>query len=103
MAQQQRGIRSYRQADIAMLVEGRNPVAPKCLPTALYRPAVRRLIVLDAAYDLRDLSRIPGYHLEKMRGDWKGYYSIRINEAYRILFRWEDDGVYDVTVTNHYD
>jgi toxin HigB-1 len=61
----------------------------------------RKLAMLDAATDLRDLSA-PGNRLEKLRGDRQGQYSIRINDRWRICFVWRDGNAYDVEITDYH-
>ncbi|TMH28694.1 MAG: hypothetical protein E6H66_21170 [Betaproteobacteria bacterium] len=57
---------------------------------------------LDSAKDLNDL-RVPlGNRLEKLGGDRRGQYSIRINDQWRICFRWRDDGAWDVEIVDYH-
>ena len=64
--------------------------------------AARKLDMLDAAASLLDL-RVPrSNHLKKLRGDLKGHYSIRINNQWRIVFRWTDQGPEDVIITDYH-
>ncbi|MGB4782744.1 type II toxin-antitoxin system RelE/ParE family toxin [Candidatus Methylomirabilis sp.] len=70
--------------------------------TDLQRAALRKLLVLDAAEALDDLRSPPGNRLEKLLGDRGGQYSIRINDQWRICFRWRDSDVYDVEITDHH-
>jgi len=56
------------------------------------RVALRKLVMLHAATELRDLRSPPGNRLEALKGDRAGQYSIRINDQWRICFRWSDDG-----------
>ena len=65
------------------------------------RPAREKLRILETAQSLRDLS-LPGLRLEKLRGDRKGQYSIRVNAQYRLCFRWKDDGAHDVELTDYH-
>jgi len=58
--------------------------------------------MLDQAGELRDIS-IPGNRLEKLAGDRKNQYSIRINDQYRICFYWKDGDAYEVEITKHYE
>lgn len=60
------------------------------------------LALLKNAKALTDLRRIPGLRLEKLLGDREGQYSIRINDQYRICFRWEDDEAQDVEITDYH-
>lgn len=62
----------------------------------------RKLDQLNRVKDLPELSIPPGNQLGRLRGDRKGQHSIRINEQYRICFRWEDSDAYDVEVTGYH-
>ena len=64
--------------------------------------ATRRLAVLDNADSLQDLAGLPSNRLEALSGDRTGQYSIRLNRQWRIYFRWEDDGPYDVEVVDYH-
>jgi proteic killer suppression protein len=58
--------------------------------------------MLDAAVVLEDLRVPPGNRLERLRGDRGGQYSIRINEQWRICFRWRDGDAYDVEIVDYH-
>ena len=58
--------------------------------------------MLDAAEKLEDLTVPPGNRLEKLSGDREGQYSIRINNQWRICFRWDQGNSYDVEVTDYH-
>ena len=62
----------------------------------------RKLDMLHYAKELKDLLSPPGNRLELLRGNLAGLYSIRINDQWRICFRWESDGVYDVEVVDYH-
>ena len=64
--------------------------------------ATRKLTLLDAANTLDDLKIPAGNRLEGLRGDREGRHSIRINQQYRICFRWLDDGAYDVEIVDYH-
>ena len=64
--------------------------------------ATRRLTLLDNAEALRDLVVLRSNRLEALRGNRAGQYSIRINEQWRICFRWEDDGPHDVEIVDYH-
>ncbi len=64
--------------------------------------AMRKLQVLDNTNRLDDLRRPPGNRLEALKGDRGGQYSIRINDQYRIRFRWEQDQPHDVEVVDYH-
>lgn len=80
-------IRSYRDRDTERLAAGE-----KVLPWASFRrQAEKRLRILDAASSLGDLASINSNRLEALKGSRKGQYSIRINDKWRICFRWPKD------------
>jgi proteic killer suppression protein len=72
------------------------------LDLPLQRVAWRKLAMLDAAETLSDLRVPPGNRLEKLAGDRAGQYSIRINQQWRICFRWTDAGPEDVEITDYH-
>ena len=71
-------------------------------PSEMRRSALRKLLVLDGAERLEDLRVPPGNRLEKLTGDRKGQHSIRINDQWRICFRWHQGDAYDVEVTDYH-
>ncbi len=66
------------------------------------RAAQRKLAMLDAAKELRDLAAAPGNRLEKLSGDRAGEYSIRINDQWRICFVWRGGDAYEVEITDYH-
>jgi proteic killer suppression protein len=74
----------------------------KKFPPPVLRPALRKLLLLDAAESLDDLRVPPGNRLEKLRGNREGQYSIRINDQWRICFRWRSGDAYDVEITDYH-
>lgn len=64
--------------------------------------ALRKLRILDAATSLSDLRVPPGNRLERLRGDRAGRHSIRINDQWRVCFRWRDGDAYDVEIVDYY-
>ena len=93
-------IKSFR-GRIAQLVYSRL-AAPRQFPATVYRVAQRKLEMIDAATTLKDLSVPPGNRLEKLKADRKGQHSIRINDQWRVCFRWEDGDAYDVEITDYH-
>jgi len=71
-------------------------------PERLWPVARRKLDALVQAFDLRDLRAMPGNRLEKLEGDRAGWHSIRINEQFRICFRWEPPYAYDVEIEDYH-
>lgn len=76
--------------------------ARRRLPVALWPVARRKLTQLNRVEAVRELAFPPGNRLERLRGDRAGSYSIRINEQYRVCFRWEEDHADDVEVTDYH-
>ena len=68
----------------------------------LQRTALRKLAILDAAESLDDLRVPPGNHLEKLVGDREGQHSIRINDQWRLCFRWKGSDAHDVEITDYH-
>ncbi len=91
-------IRSFRGADTERLFCRDSVRRFK----AIERRALRRLDILDGAPDLRTLSTVPGYQLERLKGDRKGQYSIRINDRWRICFQWRDGHAYEVEIVDYH-
>jgi toxin HigB-1 len=74
----------------------------KKVPSPVQRPALRKLLMLDAAESLDDLRVPPGNRLEKLHGDREGQYSIRINDQWRICFLWDSGEAYEVEITDYH-
>jgi len=72
------------------------------LARPLQRAALRKLLLLDAAESLEDLRVPPGNRLEKLAGDREGQYSVRINDQWRVCFRWEDGHAHDVEIVDYH-
>jgi len=95
-------IESFADAATEDIFNGvRSPVARRRLPTALWTIAFRKLDQLDSVVSLDDLRVPPGNHLESLKGDRRGQYSIRINGQYRICFRW-DTAPCDVEIVDYH-
>ncbi len=68
----------------------------------VHRRALRKLLLLDAAENLEDLRIPPGNRLEKLAGNRQGQHSIRINDQWRICFRWSEGDAYEVEITDYH-
>ena len=91
-------IKAFRSRDTEQLwASGASRRFQKCA-----RQAFQKLRMLDAAETLGDLSALPGNRLEALKGQRHGQYSIRINDQYRICFRWRDGDAYDVEITDYH-
>ena len=71
-------------------------------PSGLQRTMLRKLVVVDAAEALDDLRSPPGNHLERLKGDRAGQHSIRVNQQWRICFRWKDGDAYEVQIVDYH-
>lgn len=74
----------------------------KGFPSDLFKIARRKLGFLEDALELKDLRVPPGNRLEALKDDRAGQYSIRINDQYRICFRWDDGSAFDVEITDYH-
>jgi len=74
----------------------------KKLPYSIQKTALRKLIMIDSAETLQDLRVPPANRLEALKGNRKGQYSIRINDQYRICFRFSANGAEDVEITDYH-
>mgnify|MGYP001597907156 CR=1 FL=1 len=92
-------IRSFGDKDTERLFR-RQPV--RKLPQDIQRVALRKLRQLDAATSLDDLRVPPGNRLEKLTGDRAGQHSIRINDRWRICFRWSDRDAHEVLIVDYH-
>jgi len=70
--------------------------------SSIERQARRKLLYLNSARTLQDLSQPPGNRLEALKGNRYGQHSIRINDQWRICFRWEDGNVLDVEIVDYH-
>jgi proteic killer suppression protein len=77
-------------------------VARRTLPAGLHQKALDKLTLLDASVTLDQLRVPPGNRLEALRGDRAGQHSIRINDQYRICFRWTEAGAVDVEIVDYH-
>jgi proteic killer suppression protein len=89
-------IQSFADSNTEKLFYGQRP---KKLPNQIWRPAARKLLILDGADKIQDLRIPPGNRLEKLKGD---EYSIRINDQWRICFVWREGHAYQVEITDYH-
>lgn len=92
-------IRSTRDGRIAEIIDGH---APKGFPADILQSARRKLALLNRARTLEDMRRPPGNRLEALRGDRAGQHSIRINDQWRLCFRWTAAGPEDVEIVDYH-
>jgi proteic killer suppression protein len=96
----ERMIRSFKGKFAELILEGRT--IPKGFPADLAKAARRKLIMVDAAGFLEALKAPPGNRLEALKGDLAGKHAIRINDQWRVVFRWTDAGPEDVEIIDYH-
>ena len=84
------------------IFDGTDSKTARRIPQALRKVAIRKLDMLNAASDLRDLRVPPANRLEALKRKWLGYHSIRINDQYRIVFKWIEGHAKDVLITDYH-
>ena len=72
------------------------------LPPRIMESALYKLDIINAAQALNDLSILPGNRLEALKGNLKGFHSIRINSQWRIIFRWQSLNAHEVKITDYH-
>lgn len=92
-------IRSFKDRVTQTVFNGE---CPRGLPADIFKVARRKLEAVNAAARLQDLRVPPSNRLELLKGDRKGQYSIRINDQWRVCFRWTDEGAVDVEIVDYH-
>ena len=96
-------IRSFRNRGTEDVFDGvQSRAARQICPSTLWPNARRKLDQLNRVTQLHQLKIPPGNHLERLRGDRSGQFSIRINNQYRICFSWEPDYADHVEITDYH-
>lgn len=95
-------IQSFGDEITADLFRERNSRSARRIPRELWRIVQRKLKLLDAAGRLDDLAVPAGNRLELLKGNLAGRHSIRVNDQYRITFRWENGNAYEVRVEDYH-
>ena len=92
-------IKSFAGRETELVFEGR---FSRKLPNDIQKATLRKLLILNASEALDDLHVSPGNRLEKLSGARKDQHSIRINDQWRICFRWRDGDAYEVEITDYH-
>lgn len=95
-------IAGFRDEATEDIFHGENTKAARRIPIELWRIASRKLDMLNAAHDLRDLMAPPRNRLKPLHGNLAGKHSIRINDQFRIVFRWKDGNAYEVQIKDYH-
>jgi toxin HigB-1 len=92
-------IKTFRDRRTAAIAAGD---VPRDVPRDVVRRALNKLFMLDTATRLEDLRVPPGNRLEALRGDRSCQHSIRVNDQWRICFRWQDGDAFDVEFVDYH-
>jgi len=96
-------IQSFKTAGTEDIFNGRRTqAARRTCPQSLWKIAIRKLDQLDSVTALPELQIPPGNRLEALKGDRQGQQSIRINDQYRICFRWTEPGPAEVEIVDYH-
>jgi toxin HigB-1 len=95
-------ITSFGDSATQDLYHNRPTSRARRFPPNIRSTAVRKLDVLNAAHWLDDLRSPPGNRLEVLRGDLEGFHSIRVNDQWRIVFRWIDGTAHEVSLADYH-
>lgn len=95
-------IRTFADATTADLFHGANTKAARAIDKAIWPVVRRKLDIVNAAAAVQDLRVPPGNQLEALKGDQAGRFSIRVNQQYRITFRFENGHAFDVRCEDYH-
>ena len=95
-------IETFGNALAEDLFDDKRTKATRAFPPDLRRAGRRKLLYLNDASELRDLRVPPGNRLERLKGRRKAFHSIRINDQWRVVFRWEGGNALDVQVVDYH-
>lgn len=93
---------SFRDRATEDIYHGRRSSRVRRFPTNVVRAALRKLDVLNSAHRLNDLRAPPGNRLKALKGDLEGFHSIRVNDQWRIIFRWINGAAHNVSLTDYH-
>ena len=79
-----------------------NGIQSKKFPSEIQNSARRKLRMINNSQDIKDLRIPPANRLEKLKGDLEDYYSIRINNQWRIIFQWKNDDAYKIKIVDYH-
>ena len=95
-------IRSFGNKSTADFYHGRSSAQSRKVPSAIRANALRKLDMLNAATTVQDLRSPPGNKLDKLSGDLSEFHSVRINQQWRLIFRWVDGCAEDIEITDYH-
>jgi proteic killer suppression protein len=92
-------IKSFRNKETEKIW---NQEVSKKLPIEVQKVGLRKLFMINASIEINDLKIPPSNHLEKLKGNREGQYSIRINDQWRICFKWKDGNSFEVEIIDYH-
>jgi proteic killer suppression protein len=95
-------IRTFGSRATQDIWDGENTTAARAFPRDIWITAHRKLDMINAAHELIDLRIPPGNRLEKLKGKWKEFHSIRINDQFRIVFKWSQGVADEVEIIDYH-
>jgi toxin HigB-1 len=95
-------IASFVDRAMEALFHGEGGKAIRRIPSDARSVAIRKLDLLNAAHELQDLRLPPGNRLEALKGELRGKHSIRINDQWRVIFRWENGDAHEVEIVDYH-
>src|SRR5437868_5827322 len=94
-------IKSFADDTTSDIYNGTNSKAARRIPQDAWKPAQRKMSLLHNARTTQDLS-LPGLHFEPLKYDRPGFNSIRVNDRYRVIFKFENGDAFDVAIENYH-
>ena len=95
-------IQSFGDPATEDLFHGRQTRRIRRFPPDIIQVALRKLDMINTAHRLQDLRVPPGNRLEALKGEFQGFYSIRVNDQWRIVFQWSNNVAYSVSLTDYH-
>jgi len=95
-------IASFGDQATADLYHGVRSARVRRFPPDVIAATLRKLDMLDSARTINDLRSPPGNRLEALRGEWRGFHSIRVNDQWRVLFRWAEGHAHQVRIVDYH-
>ena len=95
-------LKNFQDRSTGDVFHGENTPAARRIPQTIWPAARRKLDLLNAAHQLKDIAVPPGNRLEALKGDRKGFHSIRINDQYRLVFKFVDGCAFDVEIEDYH-
>lgn len=95
-------ITSFGDKATEYLYHGKKSKETRKYPQDIIKVALRKLDMLNGTRSIKDLRSPPGNKLETLKGDLKGFFSIRVNDQWRIIFKWESEQATEVKLTDYH-